>query len=773
MYSSIDIKELHNIVSDIRILNNESFSQKKIVLQGEARRILPKLSKHASSFPDTIFTLRSFRDNPFAKISDSIIVRSLGEIRPTRKITPRRFNSPTDSKKPEVIPLKRPESKAKTNNHGHIDTSISIKPQAPTKPKNTAPTPLVFAKSSNKLIYDFNIPQKPTKETINFKEKSAKENLESNTYRIKIDFDNELFFIKSCEHIKSWLHEKKGASINFDKEVNFQSEKNDSHISIQNLFTADKKYQRVLIFEKTKDLEFHTEILISSSNEYWIWIQSESNRELVAMPPAFIKDLLPLSSNIIKSVEYDYINDSHDLDLLIEKLEDPSRKTPIFVIPTESSDENFRYVAKQAKDFFRAVIGIGEIFLLTDKITEEYNDKYPYEGYSLKPWSIRVFNPGLDFEDTANSQVHRSIGSKRVLDKSLSRQNKFLIARIARSIANTETHPREISFVKNEFNLKINRELLYGNKENSSIRDSAKPKFGSESYKNQSLPFELDFSIQILEAVKNSAQMLEVKQINEDFIYDLADAFDQKQDFENRRFKIEQKLNDQQQEISQLSYHLEFNEAEREELENNITKIDDENFQLNKQIQFLQSKLVSSGQGKDAFAYNVLEDDQPENFVELIERLNSGKLEFVKFTGDVKVTTALDDLDAKSTAVKSAWRTLFCLNDYGRFKRDSGKGNIYNYLRTHHQGYFNVGLSNYRASESESTMQQYGFQRLFKVPLLENHPEATVYMQTHFKIKSTDFGTKEPRLYLYDSTDTNGEIYIGYIGPHLDTKSTN
>lgn len=773
MYSLIDIKELYNIVSDIQILNNESFSQKKIVLQGESRRILPKLSKYASSFPDTIFTLRSFRDNPFAKISDNIIVRSLEEIRPTRKPIPKRVNSSADLKKPKVTHLKRPESKAKINNHGHIDTSISIEPPAPTKPKNTAPTPLVFAKSSNKLIYDFNIPQKPTRETINFKEKSDKDNLESNTYRIKIDFDNELIFIKSCKHIKSWLHEKKGASINFDKEGNFQSENNDSHISIQNLFTADKKYQRVLIFEKTKELEFHTEILISRTNKYWIWIQSESNRELVAMPPAFIKDILPLSSNIVNSVGYDYINDSDDLELLIDKLEDPSRKTPIFLIPTEKSDENFRYVAKQARDFFPAVMGIGEIFLLTNKITEEYNDKYPYEGYSLKPWNIRVFNPGLDFEDTVNSQVHRSIGSKRVLDNSLSRQNKFLIARIARSIANTETHPKEISFAKNEFNLKINRELLYGNKEKLSIRDSAKPKLDSESNKKQHLPFNLDFSIQILEAIKNSAKMLEIEKINEDFIYDLADAFDQKQDFDNRRSKIEQKLNEQQQQISQLSYDLEFNEAVCEDLENHITKIDDENFQLNKQIQFLQSKLVSSGQGKDAFAYNLLEDDQPENFVELIERLNSGEFEFVKFTGDAKVTTALDDLDAKSTAVKSAWRTLFCLNDYGRFKSDSGNGNIYNYLKNHPQGYFNVGSKNYRASESESTMQQYGYQRLFKVPILENNPEGNVYMQAHFKIKSTDFGTKEPRLYLYDSTDANGEIYIGYIGPHLDTKSTN
>lgn len=360
-----------------------------------------------------------------------------------------------------------------------------------------------------------------------------------------------------------------------------------------------------------------------------------------------------------------------------------------------------------------------------------------------------------------------------MLDNSLLRQNKFLIARIARSIANAEPHPKEINVAKNEFNIKINRELLYGNKLNSSIRDSAKPKSKSESNKPQSLPFDLDISIQILESIKNSAKMLEVEKINEDFIYDLADAFDQKIDFDKRRFKIEQKLTEQQEKILRLSDELEFQEALREELEDDITKINDENFQLNKQIQFLQSKLVSSGQGRDAFAYNALEDNHPENFADLIERLDSGEFKFIKFTGDSKITTALDDLDTKSTAVRDTWRTLFCINDYARFKNDSGNGNIYNYLKNHPQSYFNVGLKNYRASESESTMQQYGHQRLFKVSSPEHYPEGTVFMESHFKIKSTDFGTKEPRLYLYDSTDTNGEIYIGYIGPHLDTKSTN
>ena len=47
----------------------------------------------------------------------------------------------------------------------------------------------------------------------------------------------------------------------------------------------------------------------------------------------------------------------------------------------------------------------------------------------------------------------------------------------------------------------------------------------------------------------------------------------------------------------------------------------------------------------------------------------------------------------------------------------------------------------------------------------------SVFMGAHFKIAQS--GLVSPRLHYYDATGIDGNVYVGYIGPHLPTKQTN
>jgi hypothetical protein len=49
-------------------------------------------------------------------------------------------------------------------------------------------------------------------------------------------------------------------------------------------------------------------------------------------------------------------------------------------------------------------------------------------------------------------------------------------------------------------------------------------------------------------------------------------------------------------------------------------------------------------------------------------------------------------------------------------------------------------------------------------------PAGAIFMGAHFKLGGGD--TISPRLYLHDAVDTDGNVYVGYIGRHLTNTLT-
>lgn len=530
---------------------------------------------------------------------------------------------------------------------------------------------------------------------------------------------------------------------------------------------SDKNLHQVILFEKSYDKEFHTEIIISSSPQSpWFWVKSESNKDLMAMPPVFISDIIDISIDRSKysgSQRHNYITTVDGVNALAELMESDSRDLPLFVITTDFSTQNFNYVSRSIRKWSQSLIGVAEFHLLSAFASEYYAENYATESFRIDPWSVRVVNPDFSFNDPQNGIKHRFVGRKRILDTTRESANIFLLGRIARSYSNKRAIPREVVDAKSEYTLKSNRELLYKKNHSSIVRETSI---------SDELPYSRDKSISLLSAIKEASELIGIYDVSQDLIYDYAESYDDKESFTSRRDEIFERLENYQTELSSLEADNELYLKMLESSEKDVINLEDKLQTLERQVNYLQNELLKSSSPEKAYAYDYT-DNSPETFEDLTEILDSDYFEFISFTGDLKIMCRLDELDTQSTAIKSTWRILCCINDYGRFKNEDATGNLWNYLNDPPPGFQTVPVSNFALQESETTQNQFGDKRIFPVPVSNRFPNGYTAMWSHFRIRATGFGTKLPRLHLLDDTDDGNMIYVGYIGPHLTTAGTN
>lgn len=754
---------LESILREIQKTNESSASARHILFQGQARKILPALVNISQYTPVLVSILESFKRNPFIKIHPPLFQVAFNEI--------------------EFLKTKykgaKPSNTSDTKNNAKIhpktsSTTISKDKKLadlPTPTPTPTPTPKDARLASSNLTYRYSLRPKPDINNPTILENSPKEIADSNEYQIFIPLLKEKN-LSSVKIIKDWLNYKKNIPFDLTKDDIYRNEENGKHVSCKISTIGEKDLLYLILIEKTSNLEFHTEALISTSeDDSWIWIKSESNEDKMAMPPSFVSDLIDLSyhkDKIIKSKKHNYISSETDVDNLARYMEDPERILPLFIIATNSSAKDFNFVSRAIGKWSKSLVGIGEIYLLNQKSSAYFIDKYSNEYFQVYPWAIRVINPSFSFSDNENKAHHRFIGPRKILNKEHEKSNVFLLGRIARSIYNQREIPRKVYTAKNDFTLKSNREMLFLQEESKSLISRR----AVDKDRALQLPYSYDVSAQILTSLKEASDLIGIKNIDADLMYSYAEAFEDREKFSNHRNEIFDLLQEKQSLISEIEQENYYYKSLIEEFEDDKSDLEDKIQRLERQIEYLQNEIVSSGSPEKAFQFDY-SDNSPASFEDLYDLLQDQKFQFIKFTGDPKKMLLLDELDTKSKAIKSVWRTLCCLNDYGRFKNENASGNIRSYLIDPPHGYQTVSAKNYAQHESSTTQNQYAEDRLFPIPASEEFPSGKTYMWSHFKINASGFGTKIPRLHFYDDTDNNRIIYVGYIGPHLKVGSTN
>ncbi|MDC4232213.1 hypothetical protein M3T53_00580 [Actinomyces sp. B33] len=142
---------------------------------------------------------------------------------------------------------------------------------------------------------------------------------------------------------------------------------------------------------------------------------------------------------------------------------------------------------------------------------------------------------------------------------------------------------------------------------------------------------------------------------------------------------------------------------------------------------------------------------------------------------DWKPTFELDAQQESATWLQTTLKILKTLDQYVAFKStEEGRafgGDLRKYLShgASSAGRYTFSAERYRSSESQTTMNQWGSERDFKVPE-EVDASGLLRMVKHVEIQTR--GSISPRLYFEDRIKEQSRIVIGYIGRHLTNTKT-
>ncbi|MQY18077.1 hypothetical protein NRB20_11460 [Nocardia sp. RB20] len=163
--------------------------------------------------------------------------------------------------------------------------------------------------------------------------------------------------------------------------------------------------------------------------------------------------------------------------------------------------------------------------------------------------------------------------------------------------------------------------------------------------------------------------------------------------------------------------------------------------------------------------------EYPNDYHDLLKFLRDIEHEGIVFTGDPEECRSLADHDPLCTSARTCWEAVLALRGYIRARTDGAwSRGVHDYLMQPPDGYRAISAKKHRPKESNPTMQQWGDQRRFPVPL-EVSPAGKIEMKAHFKIGTN--GTISPRMHYLDRWSQDHKIYIGYIGRHLKNTKTN
>ena len=239
------------------------------------------------------------------------------------------------------------------------------------------------------------------------------------------------------------------------------------------------------------------------------------------------------------------------------------------------------------------------------------------------------------------------------------------------------------------------------------------------------------------------------------------------------RARIHDEMAARQARIAALEDQVDFYRELFEDEEIYRVLAEDERARAEDESRWLRNQLRQHGD-PDTAASQVPEESitvYPDSFEDLLGRAAELEAAGVVLTGDLSITRDLDDVDGNGKLVRAAWESLLVLTDYVSARQAGDHdGSIEMYLKDTPSGYRPMSPKKHATGESGPTMAQYGHLRVHPVPT-DVDQDGAVCMAAHFKLGS--LGMVSPRLHYHDDYVRTGKIYVGYIGPHLRTVTTN
>lgn len=533
-----------------------------------------------------------------------------------------------------------------------------------------------------------------------------------------------------------------------------------------------KRELMATLVEETPIGQWRTELLGSSDG--WIDLTVTNSEGRFASVPNLAKYLLsvlPVGDGVgALSPEPRLIHPGNVGDV-IDAVFDQRRRGLVFVCGTSHEHGLLDAFNERVPRWTREVHGLGQVFLLTPEATDVFNEASGVFG--VPPWQIRTYHPQVDREDLQDSRRHRYLTAGSLGRLSDGRIAK-LLGTIARSHAATQVDNPEVIRARRVF------ERLETNRLSDAVLQPAEPSVVQAPVlvESRSDVVELsaaDADTGLLRMVK---QVLGLTSVTKDELIQRL-ARERSSAFDSAKAAIQRvtgRLRQQEESIWRLEDEAKAALALLEDAAVDESDLRDRVENLDAEVAWLRQRLQSEGDHEGAFtpreAMEGLEPRTgPDNLLDVLAQLKANALPRVVFCGAEEPIEQVISSDTLGNAARAAWDACRVLNDYARVvETGEFSGSVEHYLKNLPNGSFGVPTKKHARGESAATMQQFGEERVFPVPVSVDVSGMST-MQAHFKLAL--IGRVSPRLYYLDRTVVEGKIYVGYIGKHLRIASSN
>jgi hypothetical protein len=198
-----------------------------------------------------------------------------------------------------------------------------------------------------------------------------------------------------------------------------------------------------------------------------------------------------------------------------------------------------------------------------------------------------------------------------------------------------------------------------------------------------------------------------------------------------------------------------------------------ENSELAKENDKLQAQrdyLLAQSRSSNQMHIDLEQDFEtpPESWGELIERMAT--FERIRFAGDPEDVYFLEQFEIPQSALRKAWKALRTFSSFAAMKNAGDfDGSLEQYVSSTAHGGFSAVPKLKWESESVENNPKFRRQRLIPVPKAVDTSEEVMCKQ-HITLYQ---GRPTPTMYLFDAVGRDGNIYVGYLGVHLDNTKTN
>lgn len=500
--------------------------------------------------------------------------------------------------------------------------------------------------------------------------------------------------------------------------------------------------------------------------------------------PNFLKKILSLNELVFMDGEYARLTteprvlDLDEIELLENAACDPLRISPLVVMGTDQNKSFDQYLI-QAKELTKTVVGTASSWILTPAATQEFN-RIVNDSHAVYGGSIRTYMPEIDPAVPIDGRRHPYIRKLRIQEMP-SREIQNILEWTTRNHLLDQPLPKNIQradrrITEDQNSLIINgpRILAYTPLDAQPI--AKKPDDDKVLREGETLTRE---AAEYLEMVNHLKRDMGVEHISIELLSEVIAKSRQIVTVtellaisDQERYDLQNKIDDLKEELLDSSLgHSETYEEVRH-LKFKVKAINAHLLQLSQvetDIRIIKRELNAICHSDNSWLAEMTTEEKtvPQDFQELVEAIH--ELDYLKFTGEREDVEELSKSDLGAWCGKT-WDGLNTLNEYARAKHDKKTDEtFYEFLDKSPDGYsISWPLGKYSAKESESTMNvsRLNLQRQFPVPQ-EVTASGLVLMEPHLVVN------RNLRVHFFDDTAKTGQIYVGYIGRHLDISSTN